>query len=196
MSNKYIPPRQKKQGFPPYGSICLPSGRWCPRKLHPRDGYFYFHTGGRVVLEHIWLWEQWNGRAVPDGCVIHHRDENRTNNARPNLQCLTKAEHNSLHKLKWTGPCSFEGCRDKAVCKGLCDRHYHQAFPPKAKGTPEFKARANARARAYAARRAAQKALVQIPPQDVNGQLQLLLCPAMAEVGRISTSVTFQATEH
>ena len=33
-----------------------------------------------------------------DGCVVHHRDKDRTNNQIENLDCLGSANHNEVHK--------------------------------------------------------------------------------------------------
>ncbi|MBR0289664.1 MAG: HNH endonuclease [Selenomonadaceae bacterium] len=34
---------------------------------------------------------------IPNDCVIHHLDENKSNNAIENLKCLTRSQHQALH---------------------------------------------------------------------------------------------------
>ena len=51
----------------------------------------------RTVLLHKLLWETFNG-PVPKECQIHHLDKNRQNCNLSNLKCLSKKEHNELHK--------------------------------------------------------------------------------------------------
>lgn len=45
---------------------------------------------------HKMVWEYYNG-AVPEGYVIHHKDENKLNNTIDNLQLLLRKEHKILH---------------------------------------------------------------------------------------------------
>src|SRR6266508_516570 len=57
------------------------------------DGY-YRQTAGRGHrrwLHHV-VWEKHFG-PIPDGCEIHHRDKDKSNNAPGNLACLTPSEH-------------------------------------------------------------------------------------------------------
>ena len=42
------------------------------------------------------VWMYFNGD-IPDGCEIHHVDQNKANNDLSNLRCLTKGEHVALH---------------------------------------------------------------------------------------------------
>lgn len=148
LMNPQSTPKRNAAQPPPYGWIVV-DGVWRRRHIN-RAGYFYFNRNNKQVFEHVWLWEQWNNRTLPSDCVCHHRDLNPSNNSRGNLECMTKFAHNSLHHLKWTGPCAVEACTEKAKCKGYCDRHRHQMFPHKDKDTPEFKARAKERSKAWA----------------------------------------------
>lgn len=58
-------------------------------------GYYGCTTGDRHLL-HRRVWEDANG-PIPDGWDIHHRDENKTNNALDNFECLPKAEHTRMY---------------------------------------------------------------------------------------------------
>ena len=49
---------------------------------------------------HVAVWEFYNGREVPEGCVIHHKDYNTLNNDISNLECLSVAEHNEVHRQR------------------------------------------------------------------------------------------------
>jgi hypothetical protein len=59
-----------------------------------RSGYYQDRTG---TLMHTALWERRNGHRVPDGHVVHHIDEDKSNNLPENLQLLTQGEHARLH---------------------------------------------------------------------------------------------------
>ncbi len=43
------------------------------------------------------IWEDFNGKQIPEGYHIHHLDGNRDNNDPSNLVCLSPAEHWDLH---------------------------------------------------------------------------------------------------
>jgi len=53
--------------------------------------------GDRVHV-HQRVWCEANGKTkVPDGCVVHHIDEDKFNNHPDNLICLTRREHAQIH---------------------------------------------------------------------------------------------------
>lgn len=66
---------------------------WLPE--HPRaskQGY---------VFEHILVAEKALGRPIPKGAVVHHVDEDKTNNVSSNLViCESEAYHQELHARK------------------------------------------------------------------------------------------------
>ena len=45
------------------------------------------------------VWEATNGRSVPRGRLIHHIDEDPSNDAPANLQLVTRAEHAKIHAM-------------------------------------------------------------------------------------------------
>lgn len=61
---------------------------------HPRA-----NKNGRV-LEHIVVWEQHNNKSVPKGYIIHHINENKSDNRIGNLQLMTAKEHRIYHNKK------------------------------------------------------------------------------------------------
>lgn len=46
---------------------------------------------------HVYVWEFFNNRKLPDGYCIHHIDFDKGNNSIENLQLLTLSEHAQLH---------------------------------------------------------------------------------------------------
>lgn len=56
----------------------------------------YYRTSDNQLL-HRKIWEEFYGQKIPDGYVIHHRDENPLNNDISNLQLMTHEEHLSHH---------------------------------------------------------------------------------------------------
>lgn len=67
-----------------------------------RDGHLRVHgwDSERDMPAHQWLhrmvWENAHGE-IPDGHVVHHKDEDKTNNALSNLEMLTEYDHQSHH---------------------------------------------------------------------------------------------------
>ena len=60
---------------------------------------FHKHKDGHYVTSlgiHKWVC-MLNGIEIPEGCDVHHIDEDKSNNDISNLQVLTKAEHKALH---------------------------------------------------------------------------------------------------
>ena len=52
---------------------------------------------GRIYLHHFIWASYYKQKSIPKGCVIHHIDCNKFNNAITNLQLLTISEHMQLH---------------------------------------------------------------------------------------------------
>lgn len=78
-------------------------------------GYRRVKVNGRSILEHVLVWEEAEGRKVPPGHDIHHRDGDKLNNDRSNLQLVTKLEHKRIHSGcelrdgEWWKPCGVCG---------------------------------------------------------------------------------------
>lgn len=82
---------------------------------------YYREKGAFTNLMHRYIWTYYNG-SIPDGCEIHHKDENPANNNIENLECLSKKEHKQLHadtlsddKREWYRINLQENARPKAV---------------------------------------------------------------------------------
>lgn len=66
------------------------------------DGYKQLRINGKIVFEHILIAEQALGKKLPPGAVVHHMNENRSDNFTPfNLIiCPDQTYHFLLHKRK------------------------------------------------------------------------------------------------
>ena len=103
-----------------------------PESGHPAGIYFRRAEGPRgaskAVLLHRAVWEFHNG-AIPPGNDIHHRDGDPGNNRLDNLECLTKEEHKSRHRLQKICACgeAFPTCahRPREVCTPCYERARH-----------------------------------------------------------------------
>jgi hypothetical protein len=61
------------------------------------QGYTVVNIGNRLVRLHRLIWEIHNG-PIPHGYQIHHRNGNKQDNRLSNLQCVSRREHDELHK--------------------------------------------------------------------------------------------------
>lgn len=48
--------------------------------------------------------EQVLGHPIPKGYIVHHKDEDITNDSPDNLELMTRAKHSSLHHLGKKNP--------------------------------------------------------------------------------------------
>jgi hypothetical protein len=63
-----------------------------------KNGYVDIHVNGRRTYEHIHVAENALGRPMPHGAVVHHVNENKTDNRPENLViCPNEAYHRLLH---------------------------------------------------------------------------------------------------
>lgn len=74
----------------------LPYMMFNGEKYTIRNNGYYGKTRGNRSMMHRDVWEFHNGK-IPDGFDVHHIDENKSNNAIENLECLSKAEHTRLY---------------------------------------------------------------------------------------------------
>ena len=58
---------------------------------------FYFQRDG--VRLHRVVWSAANGREIPDGFHVHHKDHDRSNNHPDNLELVEGSDHLSMHGL-------------------------------------------------------------------------------------------------
>ena len=80
---------------------CEAAARWRPIPyLDRRSGYMRMRlpNRGRTVYFHRWLMEQHIGRPLIWPEVVHHINEDKTDNRLENLQLTTASEHLSAHK--------------------------------------------------------------------------------------------------
>ena len=62
------------------------------------DGHIYIRSGGDRYYEHVKIAEKALGKKLPAGAVVHHLDENPSNNDPRNLViCPSEKYHKLLH---------------------------------------------------------------------------------------------------
>ena len=61
-----------------------------------KTGYYTVKINGKTMLLHRYIWEYYNG-IIPDGYVVHHKDEDKENNDISNLECLPNEKHSTYH---------------------------------------------------------------------------------------------------
>lgn len=86
------------------------NNHWKGRRYADRAGYIWIYRPdhpyakrGGMVQEHRAVVEDRLGRYLEPHEVVHHRDENPSNNAPENLELVSRAEHVRIHnpKLGW-----------------------------------------------------------------------------------------------
>lgn len=80
-----------------------------------KDGRWVYQVNGRLVFGHVLKAEKALGKRMPKGVVIHHFDENPSNNDNDNLViCPDRRYHALLHTrtnaLKACGYANWEKC--------------------------------------------------------------------------------------
>ena len=78
---------------------------WRSEWILLESGYFacavIYQDGSKaMVLQHREIMEEHLGRELDPDEVVHHKDENKTNNELTNLQVMSRVEHSRLHKCK------------------------------------------------------------------------------------------------
>ena len=83
------------------------------------DGYWMFEIDKRPVLRHILVAEKALGKRLPKGAIVHHIDEDRTNDLPSNLViCPDSAYHQLLHRRKRAiVACGHADWRKCQICK-------------------------------------------------------------------------------
>ena len=72
-----------------------------PKSENPSDRKYFKTTYAKrsSTYLHRDIWEFYRG-PIPEGCDVHHKDEDPGNNAPSNLGCLPEGDHKSGHMLK------------------------------------------------------------------------------------------------
>lgn len=61
--------------------------------------YWMTNNGKKNIFEHTLFYQQINGKKIPKGFVLHHKDKNGLNNNYKNLELLSKERHDALHDI-------------------------------------------------------------------------------------------------
>jgi len=96
------------------------SSRWKGGQYICR-GYRMIHIGKRkYMLEHRLVMESVIGRKLYSSEIVHHKDGNKLNNDKRNLELHTRSTHQHMHHLKVV----------ETTCSG-CNKHFVPYRPPR-----------------------------------------------------------------
>jgi hypothetical protein len=88
------------------GSDC---GTWKGGRFLRSDGYIMVYMGyAKYEMEHRVIYEKAHG-SIPYDCIIHHRNEIKTDNRIENLEMMTRKDHAEHHRL------GDHGCRENLI---------------------------------------------------------------------------------
>ena len=116
---------------------------WRGGRVVDSRGYVLLHmpqhpqaNANGYVLEHRLVMERHIGRLLRRDEHVHHRNENRADNRIENLEVVSRAEHNRIHKSApgWSfghGSCRRCGTTDRPhTAHGLCRPCYRSQYVP------------------------------------------------------------------
>lgn len=91
---------------------------------------------GREIMEHRYMMEVKLGRRLKSSEIVHHKNDNKSDNRYSNFELHTRSSHTSLHHAKGDlkrprRMCSL--CGNPAHAFGLCHRHYCSIRPKRVK---------------------------------------------------------------
>lgn len=112
--------------------------RWKSGKTKHPQGYILVFCPGhprayrdRYVFEHILVMEKFLGRYLEKHEIVHHKNEDKTDNRLDNLELTNRENHSRHHRLiegRRGRPevCSIENCNLPYHSSGFCRNHYGQ----------------------------------------------------------------------
>lgn len=98
---------------------------------------YYVSSDGRGIKLHRYVWEKVHG-AIPEGHVVHHKNENKADNRLQNLELYEWGKHTAEHsRERWASGrrmgknkkhfvCDWHGCDRPSKARGLCTKHYQR----------------------------------------------------------------------
>ena len=82
--------------------------RWNKKRITSTDGYVKIRAGhahpladpNGYVYEHLMVWISAGREAPPAGYLLHHSNDDKTDNRIENLKMMSRADHNALHNAE------------------------------------------------------------------------------------------------
>lgn len=110
--------------------------RWSSDRMLSSHGYVKVRVGrdhpladsNGYAYEHLLVWVSAGNPRPPAGWLLHHENENKTDNRISNLGLITKVEHNRLHMLNRQRDARGRMVGTKAAGR-LLDGIEHNGFP-------------------------------------------------------------------
>lgn len=104
--------------------------RWNDGRMLSSQGYVKVRVGrghpladaNGYAYEHLLVWVSAGNPKPPPGWLLHHENENKTDNRLDNLALITKGEHNRLHMAERQRDAHGRMIGKKAACRMLDGR--------------------------------------------------------------------------
>lgn len=95
----------------------------------PKDEKHYSKTGKRKYGKWVYDHKENAGIGESDNMVVHHKNGDKHDNRKSNLQICSRAEHCKIdpNARKFTD-CMISGCENKHYSHHLCLKHYMQKY--------------------------------------------------------------------
>lgn len=110
--------------------------RWSDGRMLSSQGYVKVRVGrdhpladaNGYAYEHLLVWVSAGNPRPPQGWLLHHANEIKSDNRLKNLELITKAEHNRLHNAQRARDSRGRLVGKKAAGR-LLDGRTHDEFP-------------------------------------------------------------------
>lgn len=99
------------------------------KEFPKNEKHYSKKTGNRLYGIWVYKHREKAGAKYGDGKIVHHKDEDKHNNSKSNLEKMSQSEHCKIdpNAKKYEG-CKIKDCKNEHYSQGYCQKHYMQRF--------------------------------------------------------------------